>query len=224
MKKSLLALALLSTLSTSFAQITVGDNRNGSIAGDTITNNSTTTNAGGLATVGAITNGGNTMTGGASNSGGNTMTAGNVSTGAVSVNTVDPNSLAVAREMSDIKVRNTPTVVTSNLTSSNDTCMGSVTAGGSGPGLGLAFGTTYIDSNCVMLKNAREMWNMGQQTAAMARLCMDADNRTALELGGYTCPQTLANARKQAAVAANTPVEYNDPIVRHRLGLAPLIK
>jgi len=86
-------------------------------------------------------------------------------------------------------IKNVPNVTVSNLTTSNDTCMGSVTAGGSAVGFGLSFGTTHIDQNCVMLKNSRELWNMGFRAAAMARMCMDKANKEALELTGFTCPQ-----------------------------------
>ena len=58
-------------------------------------------------------------------------------------------------------IKNTPSMNGPNLTSSNDTCMGSVSAGGSGPGFGLSLGKTYTDTNCVRLKNSRELWNMG---------------------------------------------------------------
>jgi len=131
-------------------------------------------------------------------------------------------------------IRNVPSVSGPNLVSSNDTCMGSASGSANVPGFGLSLGKTYTDSNCVMLKNSRELWNMGMKAAAMARMCMDAENREALEMTGFTCPQTL-RARGQAynsagAIVTTTTVqaapqpnsnEYtgNDPIVRRRLGL-----
>jgi len=131
-------------------------------------------------------------------------------------------------------IRNTPSVSGPPLVSSNDTCMGSASGSANIPGFGLSVGKTYTDANCVMLKNARELWNMGMKGAAMARMCMDAENREALEMTGFTCPQTL-RARGQAynagattttvvttpaAPAADSSVYTgNDPIVRRRLGL-----
>lgn len=88
----------------------------------------------------------------------------------------------------EVTVKNVPGIGAPNLTSSNDTCMGSVSAAGSGVGFGVAFGTTWTDKNCVMLKNSREMWNMGMRSAALARMCMDDLNREALEITGYQCP------------------------------------
>jgi hypothetical protein len=75
------------------------------------------------------------------------------------------------------------------LTSGLDTCMGSSSGGAAGPGFSLSIGSTWSDKNCLMLKNAREMWNMGFKDAAFARMCMDPDNREAIRLTGGTCPQ-----------------------------------
>ena len=179
-------------------------------------------------TTAASSSGGNTLTGGANTSSVNGVAGVN---GGINISTVDANSLEVAKvnaaaavqaakELADVKVRNTPNAGIANLTSSNDTCMGSVTAGGSAPGIGLSFGTTYKDDNCVMLKNSRELWNMGMKAAALALMCTDKANRDALEVTGYTCPQT-EKANKERVSTATQP-QYTDPIVRARMGLAPL--
>jgi len=85
------------------------------------------------------------------------------------------------------------------LTSSNDTCMGSSGVGGQGMSFGFSLGTTWTDSNCIMLKNARELKVQGHEKAAKARLCMDKDNAMAFELAGEPCPRALKST--QAAVA-----------------------
>ena len=122
----------------------------------------------------------------------------------------------------DQKIRNTPSTSLGALTASNDTCMGSTNAGGSGPGFSLAIGSTWTDSNCKMLKNSRELWNMGMRGAAMALMCTDSSNRDALELTGYECPQTAReNGRKLSNGQVEQP-QYTDPIVRARMGMAPL--
>lgn len=97
----------------------------------------------------------------------------------------------------DTTLRNVPNVNAPSLTSSNDTCMGSTSVGGGVVGVGLSFGTTWTDKNCVMLKNSRELWNMGMRGAAMARMCMDKLNREALEMTGFVCPQTEREKAKQ---------------------------
>lgn len=128
----------------------------------------------------------------------------------------------VRQEFGTQKIKNTPSVGGPPLTSSNDTCMGSSSGSANGPGFGLSIGTTWTDSNCVMLKNGRELWNMGMKGAAIARLCMDKDNREALEMTGTECPQTTKAKEKANTRATAEQQQYTDPIVRDRLGLAPL--
>lgn len=72
---------------------------------------------------------------------------------------------------------------------SNDTCMGSMSAGAQGAGFGISLGTTWTDDNCLMLKNSREMWAMGLKDAAIARMCMDKKNAKALGAAGVKCPE-----------------------------------
>jgi hypothetical protein len=71
-----------------------------------------------------------------------------------------------------------------SLTSSNDTCMGSSSMGATGMSFGVALGSTWTDSNCTMLKNAREEWNMGEHSAAMALLCTNDDIRYSISVSG----------------------------------------
>jgi hypothetical protein len=56
----------------------------------------------------------------------------------------------------------------------------------------------------VMLKNAREMWNMGLHGAALARLCMDADNHEAMIMAGLRCPQDRQYEPKPVATSPDT--------------------
>ena len=93
-------------------------------------------------------------------------------------------------------VKMAPPVSAPALTSSNDTCMGSSSFGASGVGFGISIGSSWTDANCIMLKNAREMFNMGMPDVAFARLCMDALNKEAIELTGRVCPQTAKAAAK----------------------------
>lgn len=86
------------------------------------------------------------------------------------------------------------------LTTSNDTCMGSSGIGGQGMSFGFSVGTTWTDSNCIMLKNSRELKAQGHNKAAKARLCMDDDNAMAFELAGDPCPRALKSAQNAVAV------------------------
>jgi hypothetical protein len=124
----------------------------------------------------------------------------------------------------DQKIRNVPSVSGPPLVSSNDTCMGSTSGSVNGPGFGVGLGTTWTDDNCVMLKNSRELWNMGMKAASMALMCTDIRTRRALEVTGFNCPNHLDGQPKVAATAKSAEVQeqYTDPIIRARLGLPPL--
>lgn len=121
-------------------------------------------------------------------------------------------------------VRNVPSVGGPPLTASNDTCMGSTSGSVNVAGFGGSYGTTWTDENCVMLKNSREMWNMGFRAAALARMCMDGMNREAFELTDLECPQAKKEREQNIArpVSKAEHPEYTDPYVRQRLGLKPL--
>jgi hypothetical protein len=85
-------------------------------------------------------------------------------------------------------IKNVPNPSAPALTTSNDTCMGSTSGSVTIAGLGVGGGSTWVDKNCKILKNSRELWNMGLKAAAIALLCQDDDNRKALEITGYACP------------------------------------
>ncbi len=115
-------------------------------------------------------------------------------------------------------VKNVPSVSGPPLVSSNDTCMGSTSGSVNVAGFGAGLGTTWTDQNCKMLKNSRELWNMGMKAAALALMCTDSANREALELTGFKCPQR----KPEQQVTQADGERHTDPIVRARLGLPPL--
>jgi hypothetical protein len=128
-------------------------------------------------------------------------------------------------------IKNTPSVSGPNLVTSNDTCMGSTSGSVNIAGLGLGGGTSWVDGNCKMLKNSRELWNMGMKAASLALMCTDTANKEALELTGFECPQTTKANGGKRKVAEVTPVievvptvvtsavTFPDPIVRTKLDL-----
>ena len=85
-------------------------------------------------------------------------------------------------------IRNVPAMGTTLLTTSNDTCMGSTSGSVVVAGFGIGGGSTYVDTDCRRIKNARELWNMGMKSASLALMCNDPDNRIALEVTGFDCP------------------------------------
>jgi hypothetical protein len=114
-------------------------------------------------------------------------------------------------------IKNVPSVNGPPLTTSNDTCMGSSSGSINGPGFGIGLGSTWSDRNCVMLKNARELWNMGMKAAAMALMCNDDNNRAALEITGFACPQGVAVRQAQAAAERQALVARENEQLRARL-------
>jgi hypothetical protein len=102
-------------------------------------------------------------------------------------------------------VRNVPSMNAPPLTSSNDTCMGSWSAGVAVAGFGASGGNTYTDEHCKRIKMSRELWNKGMKAASLALDCMDRDAREALELTGFVCPQTT-RAQQRAGMLAPVSV------------------
>lgn len=159
-----------------------------------------------------------TATGG--NSGGNTMTTGNVTVEGDKGDTY----VAPAQERNPVA-----TAYAAPLVSTNGTCMGSSSAGGQGASIGLSFGTTWTDNNCDIRYDAEALRAAGLPDAARARLCQKAEIAKAMEAVGTPC-QDLGAARRVSAILNGatvattevTPVPYQDPIIRARLGLPPL--
>lgn len=121
----------------------------------------------------------------------NAVNAGNNQSVEVNANTYIPAEQTIRYEGS-YTVKNVPSMDAPNITSSNDTCMGSASGSVAGPGFGVAVGSTFTDANCIMLKNARELWNMGMRAAALAHMCSDPEVAKSLDLTGYKCPDRNA--------------------------------
>jgi len=69
-------------------------------------------------------------------------------------------------------LKNVPTAFAPSLAAAGiETCLGSVSGGGSIVGFGASFGTTTPDPDCAARLDARTLWSMGLKGAAVARLC-----------------------------------------------------
>jgi len=147
-------------------------------------------------------------------------------------------------------IRNVPSMAAPNLTTSNDTCMGSVGGAVGVAGFGGSFGTTHVDPNCVTWKSGIGFWNQGLRATSIARECQDDKNRKALRMTGISCiwvhgeqapveygsdglpvPYEVQMAhitdKSQPSIVAasrsnNKHGEPTDPFVRYRMGLLPL--
>ncbi|WP_252374476.1 hypothetical protein [Hydrogenophaga sp. 2FB] len=98
-------------------------------------------------------------------------------------------------------LKNTPSVSGPNLTTSNDTCMGSSSGSVNAAGIGFGFGSTWSDENCKRLKMSRELWNKGFRAASLAIDCMTPEAREALEMTGTKCPQSMTEEERRVAFA-----------------------
>ena len=105
--------------------------------------------------------------------------------------TVSGTSKNIVEYTGTYTMKNVPSVNGPNLTTSNDTCMGSSSGSANGPGFGVSFGTTWTDEHCKRLKMSRELWNKGMKAASLAMDCMDPAARMALEITGSKCPQSM---------------------------------
>lgn len=54
--------------------------------------------------------------------------------------------------------------------------------------LGISAGTTFTEDNCLRLKNAKTMYDMGMKVAAVSIMCQDPDVFDAMMMAGTPCP------------------------------------
>lgn len=156
-------------------------------------------------------------TGGAS--GGNTM-----STGVTVEGDKGDAVYAPAQERAPVA-----TAYAAPLVSSNGTCMGSTSGGVQLAGWGATGATTWTDNNCDIRYDAEALRAAGLPLAARARLCQKDEIAKAMAAAGTPCEDKGA-ARRVSAILDGAPVvaeaapqpQYQDPIVRARLGLPPL--
>jgi hypothetical protein len=83
------------------------------------------------------------------------------------------------------------TAYSANLTSGMDTCLGSFSAGGQTQILGLTFGKTVTDKNCILIKQTKLLNENGLHRSACFRMQMDKEGaliKKAMQEAGETCP------------------------------------
>lgn len=97
------------------------------------------------------------------------------------------------------------------LTSGNDTCMGSSSVAGQGAAIGLSFGSTWRDEDCVMRKDADLLNRMGMRKSSLALLCQKASFRKAFAASGEVkCPAEEKKKDKQLVDRNGKPVEVTE--------------
>jgi hypothetical protein len=91
-------------------------------------------------------------------------------------------------------IKNVPSVFAPGLAAAGlETCLGSVSGGGSFVGTGFSFGSTIPDPGCAARLDARTLWSMGLKKAAVARLCLQGEiARSMPEVCVHYLPQSVA--------------------------------
>ena len=118
-------------------------------------------------------------------------------------------------------VKNVPTAFAPGLAAAGlETCLGSVSGGGSFVGTGFSFGTTIPDPGCAARLDARTLWSMGLKKAAVARLCLNGDIYRAMPevcdkylpppAPGYPAPRPVPTRYAQAEASEGQPYTGGD--------------
>lgn len=181
------------------------------------TQSNTSTNQNASSVQSKISNTANQQT--SSNSGGNQVSGssqGNTVTTSVGGDTYNASSIPVS------------TAYAAPLTSGADTCMGSSSGGVQAPWFGLSIGSTWTDSNCMRLKNAKMMDGLGMRDVAVQMMCQDPDIAAAMKAVGRSCgsvevSRVYSTVEPQEVVYQNKTdgPNLNDEYIRSRVAGAP---
>lgn len=72
--------------------------------------------------------------------------------------------------------------------------------------LGISAGTTFTEENCIRLKNAKTLYDMGMKVAAVSVMCQDSKVFDAMMHAGTPCPY-MGKIGPEAQLAWETHVE-----------------
>jgi hypothetical protein len=112
--------------------------------------------------------------GGRGGKGGNSNSSLTVNSPAATTSTVNGTTNLNTTGMQTLK--SVPNAYSPGLSAAGlETCLGSISGGGSAVGWGASFGTTIPDPGCNARLDARTLWSMGLKAAAIARLCQSVD-------------------------------------------------
>ena len=84
---------------------------------------------------------------------------------------------------------NPPSAISPSINASNsDLCMVGVSGAVQTQILGISTGQAYTDENCMRLKNAKVLYDMGMKVAAVALMCQTRSVFDAMRFAGTPCP------------------------------------
>ena len=135
---------------------------------------------------------------------GNTGTVNNNPTAAIITSTPAQQTITT---QGTTAVRTVPSVFAPGLAAAGiESCLGSVSGGGSWLGTGITLGGSIPDRDCSARLDARTLWAFGLKKAAVARICLTADVYNSMP---DVCSQYLAHPPIGYAPAA-APVVYGE--------------
>ena len=104
---------------------------------------------------------------------------------------------------------NPPSAISPSINASNsDLCMVGVSGAVQTQILGISTGQAYSDENCMRLKNAKVLYDMGMKVAAVSVMCQDERVFDAMMNAGTPCPfDGKIGAEAKAAWAANKDLQ-----------------
>ena len=101
-------------------------------------------------------------------------------------------------------IRSVPTAISPGLAAAGiETCLGSVSIGGSFVGGGFSFGSTVKDDDCNRRLYARQLYNMGFRGASAVIQCISPEVNYAMAVAGTPCPNP-PNMQPVSAPVAQT--------------------
>jgi len=115
----------------------------------------------------------------------------------ISVNAADPivtNSTSTSTVTTNTDAKSTvrtnpPSAISPSINASNsDLCMVGVSGAVQTQILGISTGQAYTDENCMRLKNAKVLYDMGMKVAAVALMCQTRSVFDAMKFAGTPCP------------------------------------
>jgi len=88
--------------------------------------------------------------------------------------------------------------------------------------LGISVGSTFTEENCLRLKNAKTLYDMGMKVAAVSVMCQDQKVFTAMKMAGTPCPYNgligeEARLAWEAHTADEPEVQESDNVEEKRL-------
>lgn len=106
-----------------------------------------------------------------------------------------------------------PSAISPSINSANsDLCTIGVAGAVQTQILGISAGTVFTEENCLRLKNAKVLYDMGMKVAAVSTMCQDPDVFAAMMNAGTPCPKDglIGDAAKAAWIANEQDMPKED--------------